>query len=240
MKPMNETRKRIVCQFLPMVTAAFAVIAGCKTATGEFDFARAERRITKAITITKARVDLSSQRKRTMIAVQMVKGRRYNDEDMWCGNGDKFEGSFDLYVKLDGKPPTRTNLNRLMHPQYTEEEKLFFTAAPWKIQFADYNHDGELDFNLGQYSGCNGWDYRLFTIGPTGEVSELQMEHGETLMWPDRSNSTDQIHPTDGGFWYIHYDQERGWLKSTYVWSKAKGRFVIEKEELASFPDLPE
>ena len=206
---------RIVCISLLFMTGA--VTMSCRT-TGRAVVASAER-------------DLNADGKRDRISIVMVSGRKYDDEDLWSGMGKKYEGKFDLCVKISGQPPVHRNLNRLMYPEYEQEQPLFFWSAPWRIYFADYNHDGQIDFNLGQHGGSNGWDYRLFTVDPSGGVSELQMEHGETLMWPDRSNSTDQIHPTDGGFWYRHYDQQRDWLKSTYAWSKAKGRFVIEKEE---------
>jgi hypothetical protein len=144
--------------------------------------------------------------------------------------GKKYEGRFNLCVEVVGKPLVHTNLNRLMYPQ-NETEALFFWSAPWQVHFADYNHDGQIDFNIGQYGGSNGWDYRLFTISPSGEVSELPIGDSEEISWPDFSNSTDRIHLTDQGFWYAHYDQFRGPLRSTYAWSKTRGRFVLEKEQ---------
>ena len=182
------------------------------------------------VTVTTIQRDLNGDGKPDRISIELVAGRKYDDQTLWCGNGRKYEGRFDLCVEIAGKSPVRTNLNRLMFPGEKDEEPLFFRSEPWQIQFADYNHDGQIDFNLGQYAGCNGWAYRLFTISPSGAVSEIPIEDGKEITWADGSNSTDQIHLTKRGFWYAHYDQLRGGLTSTYAWDKAKKRFVLAKE----------
>jgi len=76
---------------------------------------------------------------------------------------------------------------------------MFFRAMPWRIRFADYNHDGQIDFNLGQYDSCNGWLYKLFTISPTGQVTPL-LKPGDGIPSTDNSNSTSEIRVTKAGF----------------------------------------
>jgi hypothetical protein len=94
--------------------------------------------------------------------------------------------------------PVTNDLNRLFYPQYDKEQPMFFwSSEPWEIFFADYNHDGWVDFNLGQYAGGVACEFRIFTVSPDGRVSELPLE-GQTrgLFGPRiRTHSTAQIEP---------------------------------------------
>jgi hypothetical protein len=131
------------------------------------------------------------------LEVRMVTGRRFVDNELWCGGQglEKYEGSFDLAVRIEGKPPVLTNLTALVHGE------LWFSAAPWSVQFADYNHDGRLDFNLGQHGGCAGWVYWLFEISDKGSVTLLRLPEPNNMFWSiDRANSTQRLYPTSEGF----------------------------------------
>lgn len=54
-------------------------------------------------------------------------------------------------------------------------KKLSFCDKEWRVFTKDYNGDGRIDFNLGQYRTSNGWLYWLFTISPLGKVSLLKV-----------------------------------------------------------------
>ncbi len=82
-----------------------------------------------------------------------------------CPNG--YWGTFVARVSLKGK---------------TVETPLGEHGAcdgPWPLTLADYNHDGQLDFNFGIRENSANSFYDLFTIGRDGKVSELKVRHDD-------------------------------------------------------------
>jgi len=123
-----------------------------------------------------------------------------------------------------------TSLNDLMGFNNVNNQKLAFCTQPWKIVTADYNKDGQIDFNLGQYATSNGWEYWLFTISPTGHVSVLPVPD-DTILLADNKNSTDRIKIDDEGITTVGYvnvcdkDEDCGWWETTYRWDIGLNRF---------------
>jgi bla regulator protein BlaR1 len=144
----------------------------------------------------------------------MTEGRRYDDTNEWCGMGYKYEGSFSIVVTFPYGRQVTTVL-------WTNEGSWFY-AGSWKIYFVDYNHDGIMDFNLGQYSGCNTSDYTLFSFKPNGKVFEI----GQATL-SDHGNSTDALELTKEGYAAGYYNNTIGGPTDTfYEWDKAAQMFI--------------
>lgn len=171
--------------------------------------------------IATARLDFDADGVADTLSLVMTAGRVYEDTVEWCGRGEKYEGAFAVRIALAGGSTTERALDGYE----------FFRAGDSTLAFADYDGDGRLDFNLGQYASCNGWRYRLYTVEPSGRVRELPVAgHASGIPVSDFANSTRQLVPTDGGFGQCFYHTERGHLLRRYRWDADDGRFTLAEE----------
>jgi hypothetical protein len=191
------------------------------------------------VTITRAFVDLNADGKRDAVAIKMTSGSYYKANDpadegcpsCACGVA-KYSGKFSIEVRINGGKPVRQNLNALMGGF----DELEFWAEPWRIVFADYNRDGQVDFNLGQYFSCNGWVYRLFTVARDGRISRLEVDEGNPdseIFADDDNNSTRVIRSTADGFYtkgYYNAADPPGFYTSYYTWDTKKRSFIFGKD----------
>jgi hypothetical protein len=189
--------------------------------------------------ITRALPDLNGDGKRDSVTIRMTDGRFYaaNDpEDESCPScacgAPKFKGKFNIEVRIGGGKPVTQSLNSLMGGF----DELEFWAEPWRIVFDDYNRDGQVDFNLGQFANCSGWAYRLFTIANDGRVSRLEVEEGNPdseIFASDDNNSTRLIRQTPKGFstrGYFNAATPVGFYNSYYVWDAKMRSFRFVKD----------
>jgi len=184
--------------------------------------------------VTTASRDVNGDGKLDRIAIWLTEGRRYDDTELWGGAGEKYEGRFVVLVEITGKMPVTNDLNRLFYPEYEGKEPMFFRCSkPLEMQFADYNHDGLLDFNLGQYAGTAAGCFRLFTVSRDGRVSELSVDGQPSgFGGPLRTHSTSLIAATREGFTHSYYSRMIGTeIRSWYRWDKDKIMFVLVKQE---------
>jgi hypothetical protein len=184
--------------------------------------------------VTETTCDLNEDGKGDQMSIWLMEGKKYNDTDLWDGAGQKYEGRFIIVVEIGGMKPVTSDLNRLFYPQYERGEKMFFWCSePWKIVFADYNHDGQVDFNLGQYRDGVACTFRFFTVSPKGEVSELPVQRQpDGILGPRGTHSTPEIEPTDEGFLHSYYSRLIGTqVKSWYGWDKDKRAFVLARQQ---------
>ncbi len=146
------------------------------------------------------------------LEILLTNGRRYVDEMLWCGMGDKWEGQFAVRVRRNEHVLSITSLNALMG-----HERLFFHAPAFRVVLQDLNGDGSIDFNLGQYAGCNGSYYFLFSIAPSGEVHRLS-RHGYYMA--DHRNSTPVIRFHGPLVGFTFYSQSSGLFETAwYTWT---------------------
>lgn len=92
-----------------------------------------------------------------------------NDAELWCGEGEKYSGKFIFRVEFADGKTMDTPLESLCPDGcfdfiYAEE------SQPWQIKMADYNNDGQPDFNIVTYAGCNLSESHLFTITLSGKI----------------------------------------------------------------------
>ncbi|NIA10858.1 MAG: hypothetical protein GWP10_14305 [Nitrospiraceae bacterium] len=162
--------------------------------------------------------DIDGDKQDETIEIILVEGERYVDKELWCGMGDKWEGQFVIQVRKGANILSWYSLNDLM-----ECEKLFFRAPEFHLVLADYNQDGQIDFNLGQYAACNWWTYLIFTVKPNGRI--LRLEGYDGLM-SAFENSTDQILIHDGHIGFEYYTQDiPEYATKWYSWNGK--RFVL-------------
>lgn len=162
------------------------------------------------------------------LQVVMVSGRRWQDQETWCGQGDKWSGQFVLRLWRGGRLLDQQPFANLFWPPEQRGQETFFWAPRFELVLADYNQDGRLDFNLGQYGTCNGNIYRLFTVTPAGRLAALPVQDRWFLFVspPSRDNSTQAIRAAGGVLSHTFYDNTQGRsITSRYHWDGA--RFVL-------------
>jgi hypothetical protein len=170
-----------------------------------------------AVVISESRQDIDADGTKERIEIVMEQGERSKDTEPWCGQGEKWEGEFSIRVWKGGRLLSSQSLNDLMAPDTGQPgagqaESLFFWTPRFSLAFADYNGDGQIDFNLGQYASCNGNQYQLFTIGPNGRISRLPVKDrvGFFISPPSKANSTRLIRATGGVVRFSFYDNSVG------------------------------
>jgi hypothetical protein len=156
-------------------------------------------------------------------SIRMVSGRRYVDRVLWCGGDgvEKFEGQFEVCVWLSQKRPVCTPLNPLLEDpirgynsrgkKVSTQPDIWFPTAEFEINFADYDHDGQIDFNLGRYGGCRGSVYTLLTIEPSGVVIRL-LDDPLFLKGVWGTSIAFEVTPTPTGFRCSSWDDSRDGL----------------------------
>jgi hypothetical protein len=172
------------------------------------------------------------------IQIVLTSGRRYVDAEGWCGQGEKWDGQFVVRV-LRGKRMLReTPLKRLFYPEEKEPMPMFFWTPKFKLVMHDYNHDGRMDFNLGQYGSCVGNDYKLFSISRRGTVSVLPLDRkdsqdGSWFVTPRaHENSTSAIKRRGKLTVFSYYNRgEERFGTVVEKWKWAHGRFVRVSSE---------
>ena len=155
--------------------------------------------------------DVDADGRAEILEVLLTSGRRYVDDQLWCGLGDKWEGQFAVRVRRGQRVLSFDSLNELVG-----REQLFFHAPQFELVLQDLNLDGEIDFNLGQYSGCNGNKYFLFTISAEGQIRRLGS--GAYYVF-DHRNSTPLIRLENGLAGFPYYSQSSALYETTwYQW----------------------
>ncbi|MCF8034780.1 MAG: hypothetical protein K9K66_14065 [Desulfarculaceae bacterium] len=161
--------------------------------------------------IARLEADLDGDGAAEVLELVMLSGQRVKDREPWCGAGEKWRGRFELRVGRGDIVLDRRGFAALFWPPEGQGEEAFFWA-PLKIITADYNGDGRLDFNLGQYGSCNGNLYRIFGLGPDGRLRELPLATGGALFvsGAGRANSTGAIRARGGVISAPAYDNTQG------------------------------
>jgi hypothetical protein len=166
------------------------------------------------------------------IEIVMTDGRFYNDDMPWCGQGEKWEGQFEFRVRSGHRLLSKASVNAFFQPD-TPTEPMSFWSPKFKLVMHDYNRDGLLDFNLGQYRACIYNTYRIFTVERTGKVRELPVFNDDpdelTVSWAHHDNSTQRIKLQHGLLttsWYNHQGaavvEQRAWKRRQFKLVRSK------------------
>jgi hypothetical protein len=185
--------------------------------------------------VTESRVDIFGNGARERVRLLLVEGKKYHDQELWCGSGWKYEGVFSISVIFPDGRHAETKVN-----SFWDNEKLFFYSKPWTIRFADYNHDGVLDINIGQYAGCNGSGYKIFSFTKDGKVFLLPVMRYKAIPLSGHDNSSGNITLTASGFSAGYYNNTIGGNTTVfYDWDPLSRLFVPNREvdEFNNFED---
>ena len=176
--------------------------------------------------VTESKVDIFRNGAKERVQLSLIEGKKYHDEELWCGSGWKYEGVFSISVIFPDGRRSETKLN-----SFWDHEKLFFYSKPWAIRFADYNHDGVLDINLGQYASCNGSGYKILSFMPDGKVIFLPVMLYKAIPLSGHDNSSDKITLTRKGFSAGYYNNTIGGNTTVfYDWDPVSRLFVPNRE----------
>ena len=97
-----------------------------------------------------------------------------DEENPWCGAGEKYEGKFIFRVDLSNGTNEPSIVDTSVESLYPNGSAFDFVLAdktqPWKIEMDDYNNDDQPDFNLVTYGACSFSSCWFFTITASGKV----------------------------------------------------------------------
>lgn len=180
----------------------------------------------KSQRVTESSVDIFRDGSKERVQLSLVQGKKYHDKELWCGSGWKYEGLFSIAVIFSDGRRAETALN-----SFWDNESLFFFSRPWTIKFADYNHDGVLDINLGQYVGCNGSGYKILSFMPDGKLCLLPVMLYKAIPLSGHDNSSSKITLTERGFSAAYYNNTIGGNTTIfYEWDLLLRLFVPNSE----------
>ncbi|MBI5190661.1 MAG: hypothetical protein HZA22_08290 [Nitrospirae bacterium] len=161
--------------------------------------------------VSSSHYDIDGDGELERVDIYLASGRRYVDDTDWCGKGEKWEGEFHVRI-TDNKKLLRDN----PEPLHVE----FFWLPAFELRFADYNSDGNVDFNVTGYSGCNLREVYLYTIYPGGRVERLDVD-GDILASTSESSTGIVNALGDGCLTTQHTDDEQGVVQETWCWNSS-------------------
>jgi hypothetical protein len=160
------------------------------------------------------------------LSIVMRSGRAVNDTDAWCGAGKYLEGEFHVRVRRRGGPAVETPLAPLF--EATAQEPMRLPAGRWTLVVRDYSGNGRPEFTRGQYANCNGWRYRVLSVGPDGRVTRLALHGRDELFIASRAPSV-ALPVKAGAFTQRYHDNTRGVsVEQRWRWNAAQDRFEPE------------
>ncbi len=164
---------------------------------------------------------------KAVLEIVLIKGAKVTDPAPSAKCPERIEGVFAARVRFEDGKAVDTQLNRVLNAK-----ALAFCAKPWRIVTTDYNGDGQIDFNLGQFGNSNGWEYWLFTISHSGRIFLIDVANERSALYiADNKNSTEQIELSSEDIKSVSFanmcDKEKdcGWWETTYRWNKEVKRF---------------
>jgi hypothetical protein len=148
-----------------------------------------------------------------MIRIWMTDGKEITDTEPGPYQGTFLTGKFEAVAERDGKELARLGLN----DAFSGAEMIFPKAAPFKLQFDDYNGDGQAEFTIGQWNGSNGSFYSILTIGPSNfsilEKNIYSADHRPSIRYRKTGETA---------FLNKYYDQGKGtYMDVTHRWKYA-------------------
>ena len=216
--------------------AVAAMLLGCRSAVlAELD-KPAEG---MPVVISSSKFDIDNNEQMETIEIALVGGRRYNNTVAGPSMGEIWEGWFRIRVRdCSGDIISDRSLNDLMRLGRYPVSEMWFRTPEFRLVFDDYNGDGQVDFNLGEYRTSNFWSYRLFTIGPDGTVRRLNIEGADNaLPISDPYVSTEAITVRGSGFIQSsHYHNGYGYdFHQLHEWDGERFALIDQKMGVAGF-----
>jgi hypothetical protein len=225
---------------LSMIACSFLVCSCATTGTAP---SHDDPESSTRLLVSHTDYDIDNDGSQESIEILLTEGERYDDTQLWQGNGEKWEGQFQIEVRKGDRLLSAQSLGKLMRPWQRVPDPLFFWTPEFALVLSDYNGDGQMDFNLGTYAGSSGNVYQLFTIGSDGAVAPLPVaDRKYGILVSDggaRDNSSQHLRLEDG-FVKVNYhdnsDKHNGMydrmvdcFTAWYQWDGTQ--FVLAREE---------
>lgn len=173
--------------------------------------------------ISHTEYDINNDGTKEVIEIILMDGQYIEDNELWAGMGKKWTGNFQITVKDSNKLLFSSSLNSLM------DNIDFFYCPEFELALQDYNGDGRIDFNLGQYASSVNSVYTFFTINSDGVIEKLPIFEGnDVLIMSVKGNSVPL--EFNGDIVEIrYYDRSEGFYYIvSYKRSKGSENLVIE------------
>jgi hypothetical protein len=178
-------------------------------------------------TIASGSVDVDGDGVPDEIRVETPDGMRHVPLLPCAGCDDAVEGHFFAVVRLSKSGRTvRTPV--IDHFPNKPLWSFPTNTGNSHLAIADYNGDGRPDFNLGQFTNSNKWEYVLFTIHADGRVEKYALDKPEIYVSPGGEPSTAKIEAIPGGIRFRDFGnagEHPGWATMTCLWHADRGEF---------------
>ena len=178
-------------------------------------------------TIASGRVDVDGDRVPDGIRVETPDGMRHVPLLPCAGCDDAVGGHFVAVVRLSKSGRT---VRTPVIDHFPNQPIWWFptNTGHSRLAIADYNGDGRPDFNLGQFTNSNKWEYVLFTIHVDGRVEKYALDKPEIYVSPGGEPSTAKIEAIPGGIRFRDFGnagEHPGWATMTCLWHADRGEF---------------
>ncbi|WP_312113742.1 hypothetical protein [Brevibacillus reuszeri] len=167
--------------------------------------------------------NMSGNTKAKYLVLVMTDGQYRIEEEPGPFTGPNWTGTFELQLLDEKRSPLSTlRLNDAF-------DELLFQKS-FSFAFADYNHDGNIDFAIGQYASSNLYTYKLFTIRD-GKIERLPIESDNEIVSSERSYSVLFAQVSPDSFKTVYYDNSLGkYLERVYQWKNTTFSLIREAE----------
>lgn len=161
------------------------------------------------------------------LLIRMVKGTYKDNWDPGPFFGPEWSGEYIAQVLDDEKGEIVSELN--LKDSFRQD--LSFSGS-FKIEFEDYNGDGNLDFTIGQYASSNGYVFKIYTIEKDWKLKELKVERERPLFISNSAYSMKLDKVDEKSFKTKYYDNSQGnWYEAIYQWDGQQ--FICISKEVA-------
>ncbi|NLD50515.1 MAG: hypothetical protein GX660_25515 [Clostridiaceae bacterium] len=180
----------------------------------------------KDMVISHTEYDINSDNTKEVIEIILKDGQYIEDNELWAGMGRKWTGDFEITVKDSKKLLFSSSLVSLMGGID------FFYYPEFELALQDYNDDGRIDFNLGQYASSVGSLYTFFTINSDGVIERLPVFEGNDVLFMSGKGNSVPLDCNGDIVKVRYYDRTEGaYFIVSYKRSEGSENLVIEDTE---------
>lgn len=172
--------------------------------------------------ISHTEYDINNDGTKEVIEIILKDGQYIEDNELWAGKGKKWTGNFEITVKDSNNLLFSSSLNSLM------DEIDFFYCPEFELALQDYNGDGRIDFNLGQYASSVDSVYTFYTINSNGVIERLPIFEGKDVLLMSGKGNSVPLEINEDIVKVRHYDRTEGaYYVDSYKRSKDSENLAI-------------
>lgn len=167
------------------------------------------------------------------VQLVMTEGEYYTEEYAGSGGGtytENYRGTYELWV-LD------ENRERIFRYPVQDEfgETTFNFGEDFKLELADYNGDGCVDFTLGTWGSSSMGLYYLYTLLDSGEIVSTYPEAIADI----GLKFSKKFEIAEPGFVVYTYNNATGeYMRVLYQWEETQGVYMKREEQKVDMEEL--